>query len=57
MLLFHFSARPETAASRPHTDYSRVKNVDRVESIAPLDAKRHYSTLMFSRKERKGRKE
>ena len=43
--------RPETAASRPHTDYSRV------ESVAPLDAKRPYSTLMFSRKERKGRKE
>ena len=45
--------RPETAASRPHTDYSRA---DRVESVAPLDAKRPYSTLMFSRKERKGRK-
>ena len=42
------SARPETAASQPHTDYSRV---DRVESVAPLDAKRPYSTLMFSRKE------
>ena len=49
----YFSVRPETAASRPHTDYSRV---DRVESVAPLDAKRPYSTLMFNRKERKGRK-
>ena len=28
-----------------------------VESVAPIDAKRPYSTLMFSRKERKGRKE
>ena len=37
--------------------FSRVERVDRVESVAPLDAKRHYSTLMFSRKERKGRKE
>ena len=27
-----FSSRPETAASQPHTDYSRV---DRVESVAP----------------------
>ena len=51
-----FSARPETAASQPHTDYSRVENVDRVESVAPLDSKQPYSTLMFSRKERKGRK-
>ena len=49
----YFSAHPKTAASQPHTDYSRV---DRVESVAPLDAKRPYSTLMFSRKERKGRK-
>ena len=49
-----FTTRPETAASQPHTDYSRV---DRVESVALLDAKRPYSTLMFSRKERKGRKE
>ena len=32
-----FSARTETAASRPHTDSIRV---DRVESVAPLDAKR-----------------
>ena len=51
-----FSAPPETAVSRPHTDSSRVEHVDRVESVAPLDAKRPYSTLMFSRKERKGRK-
>ena len=51
-----FTARPETAASQPHTDFSRVKRVDRAESIATLDAKRPYSTLMFSRKERKGRK-
>ena len=50
----YFSTHPKTAASQPHTDYSRV---DRVESVAPLDAKRPYSTLMFSRKERKGRKE
>ena len=52
-----FTTRPETAVSRPHTDSSRVEHVDRVESVAPLDAKRPYSTLMFSRKERKGRKE
>jgi len=49
--------RPETVVSQSHTDFSRVERVDRVESVAPLDAKRPYSTLMFSRKERKGRKE
>ena len=27
--------------------FSRVERVDRVESVAPLDAKRPYSTLMF----------
>ena len=37
--------------------FSRAERVDRVESVALLDAKRPYSTLMFSRKERKGRKE
>ena len=42
-----FGARPEIAAAQYHTDYSRVERVDRVESVAPLDAKRPYSTLMF----------
>jgi len=42
-----FSARPETAAAQSHTDFSRVERVDRVESVAPLDAKRPYSTLML----------
>ena len=51
------SARPKTTASRSHTDSIRVERVDRAESVALLDAKRPYSTLMFSRKERKGRKE
>jgi len=32
-----FTARQETAASQPHTDYSRV---DRVENVVLLDAKR-----------------
>ena len=35
---------------------SHFAEVDRVESVALLDAKRPYSTLMFSRKKRKGRK-
>jgi len=35
-----FSARPETVVSQSHTDYSRAERVDRVESVAPLDAKR-----------------
>ena len=39
--------RPETVVSRPQTDFSRVERVDRVESVAPLDAKRPYQTLMF----------
>ncbi len=37
--------RPETVVSQSHTDFSRV---ERVESVAPLDAKRPYSTLRFS---------
>ena len=38
---------PGNSVSRSHTDFSRVERVDRVESIAPIDAKRPYSTLMF----------
>ena len=48
--------RPETVVSQSHTDFSPAERVDRVESVALLDDKRPYSTLMFSRKERKGRK-
>ena len=54
--LLTFRVRPKTAAAQSHTDFSRVERVDRVESVALLDDKRPYSTLMFSRKERKGRK-
>lgn len=41
------ATRQEIAAAQSRTDYSRVERVDRVESVAILDAKRPYSTLMF----------